>query len=303
MLLEALTSQATATYIDEELDPAHIRLLRMMTVKLTGGVQGGVFTGSGVVFLTKGPDVYILTAKHNLHVAGKGTGKSGEALEKYFKQKISVELRKHAGGVCTATIASIRYPDETVEDQHYDVCLLKCSDLSFATQVNAHVDRSKGISWLFTSPSWQRQALDGGRPLFETFEEDDAQEMLANGWGFSPRKNYKLLQFGYGKIADSAMAGYEFRERMVDVAAVNATSNYIATTDEGYEQVFSFPSTPTDTALEGDSGGPIFAIDSTGTRSFLVGVHLGANYYSDQTNDGATENNSFTVLTRERLFG
>ena len=77
---------------------------------------------------------------------------------------------------------------------------------------------------------------------------------------------------------------------------------FIDKTKEGYQDVFTYGADDNDTALSGDSGGPIFAIDASGTRSYLIGLHLGANHYKNKVdNDGATENNSFTVVSTGRL--
>ena len=112
---------------------------------------------------------------------------------------------------------------------------------------------------------------------------------------------YALLQYGYGLTTPGGIYGFAHR-----ILLTNTLRNptYLAVTDEGYQDVFVFDATDQNTGLQGDSGGPVYALTPDGTQSFLVGLHLGANYYPDRTDDdpaSPTTNNAITVLSTERV--
>src|SRR3954452_15435385 len=74
-----------------------LRLLRSLTVRLTGTVRGGGragagFTGTGVIVRVQDAVTHVLTAKHNLHVAATGTDAEPGQVGDLFRRKIRVEM-------------------------------------------------------------------------------------------------------------------------------------------------------------------------------------------------------------------
>lgn len=328
-LSQDLTTE-TNDWIKEEMASEHISLLEHLTVKLTGtvgtGRNAGAFTGTGVIARVDNVNTYVLTAKHNLHLACKHSGRGQGGFIDYFKEKIRVEFTKHDDTPVSGRITDITFPDATVADFKYDVALLKVGGVGgtvggnavvtgqvFANAVRTLVSPARSILSMYTSGAWQRdtgglwerQNVDARPPLLEFFSADDAKLVLGNGRQHhhvdDTKQNFLVLQLGRGKVTTGGL--YGFSRRLLKVAQLGHPA-YLAKTHEGYEDVFVFDATDEDTALSGDSGGPVFAIDPSGTHSWLLGLHLGANFYKNKTDnddDSATENNAFTVVTTERL--
>lgn len=306
MRLSQQVVQSSQAYIDD-MDTAHSGLLRGLTVRLHGMVGPGnrsSFTGSGFILRVDSPNVYVITAKHNLHVAATGMNKRGAALRDYFMQKIQVEFIRINGQAVQGAITAILFPDNTADDEHYDVAILRVQDMAYAQHVATFMAPSRSIMCLFAAPGWQKKQ-DGW--IVEVFSKADAQEVLANG--VSPyhlegveypdaRKNYSLVQFGWGL---DNQRNHTFRERVLPIASMT-NRTYLPTTHEGYEDVFTFDTDGDNTTQPGDSGGPIFALDATGTHSWLIGVALGANYYSNKSdNTNSIKNNAFNVISTNRI--
>ncbi|MFO0592701.1 MAG: hypothetical protein U0441_34475 [Polyangiaceae bacterium] len=307
MILTDDTENTKTTTFIGEIDADHYALCEALSVKLTGGVRGGLFTGSGVVFKLDETShkTYVVTAKHNLHIAGKGTGNEGDDLVDYFKSQISVKVEAVAN---THAISDVVFPDGKAADFNYDVCILEVTSQTLAQGVSQAL--SKGLRNEFVSSKGRSGSLwtdRSNRQLWDFLSRDTAKNVLTGANGF---KGYHLLQIGNGKTSSGSMASDGFKKRGISIAAPRNQAlsgcEWIDKTKEGYEDVFIFPSTNTFTSAPGDSGGPVFAFDSTRTRSFLVGVNLGANFYKnkvDNNPNSATVNNAFTVLTTDNING
>ena len=308
MILSQNVNNATQALVDD-IDPDHFSLLELMSVKLTGGVAYGTFVGSGVVFRADvaAGQIYVVTAKHNLHVAARDAQLGNGGVKAYFKLKIRVMLPRIESIKTTEyAIAEIAFHDGTPDDHHYDVCTLRVDSRPLTNVVAGLLN--EGLRGEFAS-SKSRAGLWGDgqdKQIFDVLSTATAKKVLGDQAGY---KDYKLLQFGYGKIEAGAMGSKAFRRRAVSPKPIRNVAQqpaFMDATHEGYEDVFVFPAADDNTGAEGDSGGPVFAIDPTGTRSLLVGVHLGANFYTDRTDNNpnsATVNNAFTVLSADRLLG
>lgn len=330
MKLSQKLTTSTNTWIDEEMVPEHISLLEHLTVKLTGivgtGRNSGSFTGTGVIARVDNANTYVLTAKHNLHLANKNSGRGQGGFIDYFKEKIRVEFTKHDDTTINGRITDITFPDGSIDDFNYDVAIVKVGGVGgsvggnsvvtgqvFANAVRTLVSPARSMLSMYTSVAWQRdtgglwerQNVDARPPLLEFFPAADAKLVLGNGRQHhnvdSTKQNFLLLQLGHGKVTTGGL--YGFSRRLLKIAQLGHPA-YLAETHEGYEDVFVFDATDNDTALSGDSGGPVFALDPSGTHSWLLGLHLGANFYTNKTDNddsSATENNAFSVVTTERL--
>lgn len=307
ILTEEGLSQRT-DFLVKELDPDHFGLCEAMVVKLEGGVAAGAFTGSGVVFridLTAG-QTYILTAKHNLHIAAKRAALDRGGLEGYFRTKVGVVVEGTEGTSRKKyPIAAISFPDGSDADYRYDVCLLRIDSAELTREVNRILGvgfRGEFASTKARSGLW-RDLRD--KQIWDVLTNDVARRVLTNAFGY---RGYTLLQFGYGKNGPSAMASHVFAKRTISIepprGSARVVHSYLPVTHEKYQDVFVFPGSDENTGAPGDSGGPVFALDPTLTKAFLIGLHLGANFYADKTDNNpnsATVNNAFTVLSSDRL--
>ncbi|EYF05034.1 hypothetical protein [Chondromyces apiculatus] len=306
MILTAEGVEKATQDLIEDLDPDHYGLCEAMAVKLEGGVASGSFTGSGVVFridLAAGR-TYVLTAKHNLHIAAKRANLGSSGLSAYFRTKVRVKVP----GISSQeyAIAGITLCDGSDADFRYDVCLVQVDSMPLARAVNDFL--RVGFRGEFASAKARSGGLGGDpqdKQIWDVLTNDAAQRVLGNKYGY---KDYTLLQFGFGKIEAGDMASYGFRKRAISLKpegnVARVVREYIPRTHEGYQDVFVFPGTDTSTGAPGDSGGPVFALDATRTKSFLLGLHLGANFYANRTDNNpssTTVNNAFTVLSSDRL--
>lgn len=304
ILTDGDESKSTTDFVGT-LDPDHLGLCTAMSVKLTGGVQAGTFTGSGVVYRldSAAGQTYVLTAKHNLHIAAKGTDKTGSALSDYFKTKVRAKVESVTG---ECALAAVEFPDGSSDDCKYDVCILRIDSRPLTQAVSAQL--AVGMRNEFVSSGARTGGIAGDptdRRLWDFLSTETAKKVLTHANGY---KGFRLLQFGYGVSVAGRMPTYDFKKRAVSLVPASGRATpvhkWLDASHEGYQNVFAFPSKDTWTAAPGDSGGPLFAFDSTGTRSFLVGLHLGANFYDDKTDNNpssATVNNACTVLLSDVL--
>jgi hypothetical protein len=290
----------------ERNDPL-LRLLNSLTVRLTGTVRSGKrggasFTGTGVIVRVQNAVTHVVTAKHNLHVAGTGTGTAPGDLADLFRRNVRVESA--TAPVVTSEITSIRLVDGDPENQGYDVAVLRLTNPALADAVRALGTRVPGA---LSSPRWGR-----GPEIVELLPLDEAGTLLANGASLSDRQHgtsyedaqpfkadHDLVQLGYGRVGP----GREFRfgYRVLPANTLRDT-RYVPRSGEGLEELFTFATTAEDTGLEGDSGGPVFAVDKQAKRAALVGVYCGANFFPDRVDDSdAITNNAITIVDTARI--
>lgn len=299
MLLSDDTAEDTQTYVSRR-KQGRMTLLRHLTVKLTGTVSNASFTGSGVILrIDKPKTVYLLTAKHNLHVAGGQ--RTGTTLTDYFKDKIEVEFTSPQDQATRAGIKSIDVLDSDTRNRGYDLMSLEVEDLNFYRAVSKFLaPAAKTVVRHFASHAWQ-----GGSSsrIIDVLDLADAREALGVGASYfrDPRfERCVLLQLGWG-LDHSNRHSFEYRALRV-VRLESRT--YLQTTHESFEDVYTFATDDGDTTREGDSGGPIFALDERGRHAWLVGITLGANFYankSDPPNNTTIYNNAFSIVSTEGL--
>jgi hypothetical protein len=303
------THEKNAQEFVADLDTDHYQLLRQMTVRLYGIVtNGGLFTGTGVIIGTKddgAPKTYILTAKHNLYVASKKANLPKTQLADYFKQRVQVYLYHGKDNQQrVAPISNVSFYD-SVDDFKYDVCLLTVTDAQFTRTVRGLLSRD------FTNyfrPKSQDPQFEWATGCLDAYTLSRRLLGASESWSEEKLMDYVLLQFGYGENRSGAPG---FQYRLIDLSSLDRRSStgaqFLEKTHEGYENVFVFPTDDDNTALVGDSGGPVFLVQKNGLRSWLVGVHLGANFYKAKLDtEDKTENNAFSVIdndTFEKLLG
>jgi hypothetical protein len=305
MWSSAVIQGATDQWVGD-MDPSHVALLRLLTVELNGVLEqtrGETFIGTGVIVRLDGDRIYVLTAKHNLHVAGS-TARIAEArLADYFRTCVRVRFTPPEGAVVSGTIDLIDLPDGVTADRGYDVAVLRVTDRAFAGAVRALAPPG-GVTAMFSASTDWTQA---GQTILEVRSRDDARRVLTNGRPFGRledpgAENHVLLQFGHGHVSRSGAYGFARRALRINQLA-NPT--FLDTTHEGYQDVFVFDTTEaSSTTAKGDSGGPVFALVPTGVRSFLVGLTLGANFYGNRTDNNPNspvDNNAFTVVSSDRV--
>ncbi len=292
-------------WIEETLNP-HFGLLKHLTVRLHGpsatrGRQSGNFTGTGVIVRVEDDVTHVLTAKHNLYVAGKPQGAYDEQVA-HFTSKIKVEFTALDGTARDAAIGQVDLPDGNTTNSGYDVAVLRVRDAALAGAVRdlAGPDTSRRP---FTSADWQ----GNGPSILELPDRERARQVLASGKLYrgpvqDQYVNHGLLQFGHGRTTPKGDQ-YALRHRALRIDKLTQ-AGYIDRTKDGSEDAFVFHTTDQDTSTaEGDSGGPVYAIHPSGTPSFLIGLTMGANFYVDHVarDDAPTDNNAFAVVSSDRV--
>jgi hypothetical protein len=298
--------ELTEDWIHRKLPADHFALLRHLTVRLHAPAMGtgkasNAFTGTGVIVRLDGDRTYVVTAKHNLHVAGRGALVPIERYRETFVEKVRVEFTPPAGDAVWGRIDQVDLADDDIANQGYDVAVARVGDPAFARAVRVFADPATGPG-AFTSDEWKA----GGRSILQLQDARTARSVLLDGKAFAgPRidveGDHRILQFGHGRAAPGETP-FAFAYRAFPVAGLK-NPRYIDQTRDHYQAVFVFDTTSQiSTTYEGDSGGPTFAIDKDGASSFLVGATLGANYYADRIDDDPASpiaNNASTVLTSE----
>jgi hypothetical protein len=308
--------QATSdALINAEMYTGHLDLLRGSVVELTGTIRDNqVFTGTGVVCRVDSDKAFILTATHNLHIASAGNRNTGEYVS-YFKEKVVAKLPVRPGfdapvAGLNAKIEDVSFPMGTVASPGYDVALLTVTRQRsrgfHAVATDLITPGGPEVRFLYASTAWRnhRQNGDPQKPFLDLPALADAKCILRNG--ADPHSDYVdadlagwlLLQFGCGKGDTDHNAR---TQRGMKVAGLR-NKCFIADTHEHFVDVFTFDTDDTNTSRQGDSGGPIFAVSPDGTRSYLIGVNLGANFYADKSDDSdATKNNAFSVISSDKV--
>ena len=281
-------------------------------VKLYGSnkAKNNVFTGSGVIVNVDNASVTILTALHNLEI---WAGLSGPltnwgtypddfaAVMKIGYGKADLTFNAAPTGMAKPSGASV--PALNVCDVRqnciYDLMVLTSTDYDFRTYAKASV---------FNNAQ-------------NTIKQDAAQ--IVNSFdSLLNVADYHYIQLGYGKIKDDRYKEYldqsgnikkspviwKYCEGGFQITDKNlhyrlATPNfkkargyYQQRSDAGqapsyieYPEALSLMGKVESTTGEGDSGGPLYAVDkSTLTRVYLLGVTTGADM------EAATKPNSWT---------
>ena len=333
MYISAATQQTAQQW--QAANPDLYAFLFGATVQFYGtAASGDAFTATGVVVRATPQYAEVVTAKHNLFIAGPREADPAA----YYCQRIRARLYPPAGQV-HATIDSVRVLDAGVlVNQGLDIMVVRVTDGRFVAAARALVaDGGPGERFRPAAP-----ALNAGW-IIRPANEAGGEAVVMNGrpyGGLIPgADDFTLVHMGYGKIRGD-QSGYAFR---VMPAATLATPTLVPATHDGWHGVMTYAAGPADTATSGDSGGPIFAISppivppaqavpapgapapaqgapaqgaqAPGAQApaqaapprysvALVGVHSGANYFADPAEDWngrPTVNNAMTLTPRERL--
>lgn len=310
------------------IDPDLFALMRGLSIEITFNA----FHGSGVIFGAVGPNLCIVTAKHNLSMAltqqldgsrkGKKKKKQNEEQQPYtvkqFLQGATVKIvaedagfnqdhqllrggRSYRAPIADAKeckIAKIAIPknQNDIEENGLDVAILLVSDGEFAQAVRSFF--LKGFVGMMT-PGTDQKKWGGFKRYFKLFSSegqalsDLRYDLDSRGW--------ILVQFGHGKVQtdDNAASGFRFRALPVDDLFEVEGLYEIPQTAEGFLNVLAFHSRNGNTGWRGDSGGPIFLVSPAG-EAFYVGPYLGSNYDAEvESDDEDVFNNAVTVLSKE----
>lgn len=259
-----------------KLPTAHFNLLKKLTVRLHGSAAKDSFTGSGVVARVDGDNTYILTAKHNLQIFGNSGKKAPAEFVSFFLERITAELDEQRINVPLKAKATITVLDGQVADHGYDVALIQIADRQTATAVRALVADGTE-AYAYTSDDWKK----GQKTIVKLASLQNSRMVLGNGtlpvqsWEKPLKPNpaaahFILWHFGYGMVTKPGAYGgrYAFAYRALPID--ESPTTYIERTHEGYDEIFVVPATDEDTGLNGDSGGPVFAGQSS-RRSIVLG--------------------------------
>lgn len=307
---DAWIAKEGATPAEKQLPYAHFNLLKDLTVRLYGSAANTGFEGSGVAVRVEGNNTHVLTAKHNLQILGNTGNQAPANFISFFKERITAQLANVS--VALAKTATITVLDDDVAGNGYDAAVIQINDRSTADAVRALATEGSEAG-KYTPDEWRTQH----KAIVKLANLQNNRLVLANGmppsepYETKPKKRvdaaagYTLLHFGYGMITKPGKYGgqYKFSYRALPIADL-AFADYIPRTHDGYDEVFVFPASDDDTGNKGDSGGPVFAVNPAGDKSFLVGLYHGANLYADRTDDSEdspTTNNAVCMITTERL--
>jgi hypothetical protein len=291
--------------------------LRGITVEFSGmtaGPRPSTFTATGVVVRVTANAADIVTAKHNLSMAG---GDAPDPAD-HFTGHVRARLYD-AGGtrVADSPIASVHIPDDAdAADGGYDAIVVRVTHQPFRQAVQNLVAPG-GPGDIFRPVAY---AAEGWVMRLTTAER--ARAVLTDGHPYpgvesADYAGFELVQLGYGKHRGDI---FGFEHRVLPVTGL-AGPLFVDQTHEGWEDVFTFNTDDSNTGASGDSGGPIFAVGPAPygppaplapgqpqvplKRALaLVGVHSGANYFANAADDpgpdGDTVNNAITRIS-ERL--
>jgi hypothetical protein len=278
MQLSALNRQAFEKKFTE--------LAKSVTDLLRGGsvlLSGGQFNGSGVIFwFEDSPTVketYILTAKHNLRRGApydpKKTG-APSTLVKDFVDNIAV----YYGAVDFKTRPAKSAPlakgadnggntrifgNSTQDTWEYDVMMVKSGD----PQLLAYAKSTAAVK-----SAEELNAL--GLKLFETWTtlgRDQNREFIQCGFGYANEKR---------EINDKYLGKFQVRYTQPSAAEIADVYDYDPETgfDQKSTSVALVVADNENSTAPGDSGGPLFLVDSTKKGApvvVLLGTTLGAN--------------------------
>lgn len=313
MRLSQAVHTTSEQVFDRQLYAGYLQLLEHSVVKLHGNVGADnhtQFVGSGVVMRIDSDTTWILTAKHNLEIAGAGI--SSATWVTRFCERVRARITKRDTTTVDGTITEIIFPNGTATNNLYDVAILKMGGahrLTFANAARDLLTPGPSTAWMYASMDWRNQRSKGDpqKPIFDLLSSLEARTLLDNGRPpYPPRDindelaNHYLLQFGHGKGDDD---NHVFRRRALRISAL-ASRTYLSETSDGFLNVFTFATDNNNTAREGDSGGPIFAFREDLAKATLIGLHLGGNFYADEHEEEATiRNNAFTIVDSDSLGG
>lgn len=300
-------------------NPQLFAFLRGITVRFFGANAGGgrlaaTFTASGVVVRVTGTHADILTAKHNLTMP---VDKTDADPITHFCGNIRAYLYNVAGQeILNSAITSVHIPaNAAVADGGYDAVIVRVTDPAFRQHIQGLVaPGTPGEVFRSVAPTAQGW-------IVKPTTEEQARSVLTNGHPYRgvdtpDYEGFELVQLGYGKVQGDQ---YGFAHRVMPVAGLGQPQ-FMDRSHEGWQQLFTFAATDTNTGASGDSGGPVFAVSPAKSGPLqqaapgqaqiplrravaVVAIHSGGDYFTgpdDRPENAPTVNNAITWMS-ERL--
>jgi hypothetical protein len=281
---------------------ARTAYIRSLSVKITGGG----FTGSGVVYAWAPNRVLIATARHNVSVAQPGDASIVDKAP-LFVQNEDVVL----DGGPQAHIARVGFKADGANSV-YDTALILVTDRAFADAVKARMEVRLGNLYRRTLPfevfrEWN--GIDSFRALpgLENYPVADQDEAAIDAsFEYRYQDRYHLYQTGFGRTNDrDEYSGGQYQARHLHylrgvVTALQASAH--DDNEKGFEQLLILRASATNSTCRGDSGGPLFLVDTTADKIYFLGVTSGANYYADRIDNSEVDRNNATTIVTSIQF-
>ncbi|MCY1041915.1 hypothetical protein OV208_11375 [Corallococcus sp. bb12-1] len=277
-----------------------------LTVRLTLGA----FTGTGVVYARYRDRVLIATARHNIEIAA-ALG-NFQAKVRAFRDNVLIRLPGAPADVHPTTVIAPAQGAGSV----YDVAVLLVRDAAFVAQVRAVV--TARIGPFAEGPVWklfrQWQGLESFTALGNLggWWPDHDNEVINNEtFRYRAGDRYHLLQVGYGRtVANNANTAGNLQTRHMNMCTPWSTietsiDQSFPDEDEeepGFKSLLILRASNAESTLPGDSGGPLFLLNTWNSDIHLLGTTLGSNFYEDRVDNGDdTHNNATTVVSKSAL--
>ncbi len=279
--------------------------LQHATVKLVGGS----FTGSGVILalsIRSARTIVVATAAHNVRIFIEGQIKSKQR-EIWGRDPDGLTLQVMKDRK-TQALAAFKAGAKI----HYDATNW-ASGGDMTTPVNGKADIKDVIL-----PDWQYDVcllvadvelsmLPMYRGAESMTEVKDATELCRTlGYSVDLGVGYSLLQAGYGRTkADDPDSTGKLKFKLSELEDDGSAADYYDSLTAQSLAVFKLKSAADWTSHKGDSGGPLFAVNTVSGKHHTIGVTLGADVTTDsdedttwQSDDDGSHNNAVTSLAR-----
>ncbi len=277
-----------------------------LTVRLT---LGG-FTGTGVVYARHRDRVLIATARHNIELAT--VLGNFQTKVRAFREGVLIRLPGAPEDVHPATVITPAGGGGTV----YDVAVLMVRNAGFVARVREVVSARLGA--FAEGPVWELfrrwQGLDsflGLDNLGGWWPAPDNELINDETFRYRGTDRYHLFQVGYGRtVADNEHTAGNLQTRHMNMNT--PWSTIVKGLDQsfaaggggqpGFRDLLILRASDAESTLPGDSGGPLFLLNTWTGDIHLLGVTLGSNFYDDHVDDDdGNRNNAITVVSKTTL--
>ena len=329
MILSQATYEAAIGFVENKDPPDGVYLpewtrkrILNSTVQLNGTNRGGdgTFIGSGAIINVNPDGVTILTALHNVSTWAEGVAgwqdmldAFGEKVKIYYSGK-DLTFNGTAGKI--ALIDSVAsFGGSNTPTNYYDLLVVTSSDRAL---------KAYAREFVFNNAD-------------DTIKKE-ARFIAGSYASLLNMRKYHYVQCGYGKKSDTRnceilskarpprivvtktitkasqdtveMTANQLHYRRTNPANKDAPTNYYnQEAGDGalpryktFQSALWFSGREMSTTAEGDSGGPLYAIDrATRTKAYLIGVTTGADMYPKPQPTRAVFRNTILTATRDYM--